>query len=348
MHKKRVYTTRDLVPSERRQPLGLRLRLHLRLIIRRRPVSQIHLPGYYGWLRRLLRLALVLCKILRIDGKPQAFLTSIVIVGGSYLLRQASSGLRSLPDLVVIGVAKGGTTSVADHISQHPDIAPPFQKETHFFSRNFARGLSSYKANFPCSLLARKKLTFEATPTYYLYRKSAIRLRECVGNGVKVVLILRDPAERAWSHYQNSVRRGTESISRFEDALDAEQERVMGAYESALAGEIEYSTVLQEHGYFSGGCYATFLKVWLEYFSWQDLLVMDFDELKESPEQFMARIYTFCGLEPVRLNEYPVYSSAVGRSLDKEVRDKLILRYADQDSQLAEILGRMPSWAKSR
>ena len=344
MHKKRFYTTHPLAPSKRRRPLGRRLRL----IMRRKRIY--YLPGYYGWPRRLMRLALVLCKILRIDGKPQAFLTGIVIVGGSHLLRHASSGLRSLPDLVIIGVAKGGTTSVADHISQHPNIAPPFHKETHFFSRDFDRGISSYRANFPCSLLAGKKLTFEATPTYYLYRKSAIRLRECVGNGVKVVLILRDPAERAWSHYQNSVRRGTESISCFEDALDAEQDRVMAEYESALAGEIGYSIVLQEHGYFSGGCYATFLKVWLEYFSWKDLLVMDLGELQESPEQFMAHIYTFCGLEPVRLNEYPVYNSspAASRSLDKEMRDKLILRYADQDKQLSEILGWTPSWTRSR
>ena len=124
----------------------------------------------------------------------------------------------------------------------------------------------------------------------------------------------------------------------------------MDEYESALADEIGYSPVLQELGYFFGGCYATFLKVWLKYFSWKDLLVMDLGELKKSPEQFMARIYTFCGLEPVRLNEYPMYNSspAASRSLDKEVRDKLILRYADQDKQLSEILGQTPSWTRSR
>src|SRR5579863_6754349 len=124
-------------------------------------------------------------------------------------VRAASSRIRLLPDFMIIGTQKGGTTSLYNYLIDHPNISSIFKKEPHFFDFNFYKGVSWYRAHFP-SLLEKyyservhgqKFITGEASP-YYLYHPLVPqRIKETMPTAyTKFIVLLRNPIDRAYSH----------------------------------------------------------------------------------------------------------------------------------------------------
>ena len=122
--------------------------------------------------------------------------------------RRASADLRALPDFVIIGAQKAGTTSLWRYLVEHPQIVGPTEKEIHFFDARFDRGARWYRARFPlrASLRRGARLTFEASPYYLAHPFVPARVRAMLPDA-KLVVLLRDPVERAWSHYRDNVAR---------------------------------------------------------------------------------------------------------------------------------------------
>lgn len=113
--------------------------------------------------------------------------------------------LRS-PDFMIIGSPRCGTTSLYKYITFHPQILAAANKEICFFSEHFNKGLAWYQAHFPPPIDPGHFLTGEATPTYFTHPLAAERLHECLPK-VKLIVILRNPGDRAFSHFQMLVRR---------------------------------------------------------------------------------------------------------------------------------------------
>src|SRR6187551_3563074 len=158
---------------------------------------------------------------------------------------RATSRWRPLPDFLVIGAQKAGTTALYAYLRWHPGIAGPSWKEVCFFDRHWWRGEAWYRGQFP--LRAGERLVGEASPSYLFHPLAPERARSLVP-GAKLVALLRDPVDRAYSQYQHEVALGREPLS-FEDALAAEEERTRGEAERLAADPRAFSRAWWDHTY---------------------------------------------------------------------------------------------------
>ena len=148
--------------------------------------------------------------------------------------RTITRNARALPDFLLIGGQRCGSTSLYTTLCGHPQVLAGAHKEPHFFDNNHLRGEDFYRRLFPLQIhllarerrLGRRVVTGEAT-TYYLAHPAVPARVAAMLPDVRLIAILRDPVDRAYSHYQLSVREGRESLP-FEQALAAEPERIAG------------------------------------------------------------------------------------------------------------------------
>ena len=172
---------------------------------------------------------------------------------------------RVLPDFLVIGVMKGGTTSFFNYLAQHPQINPPFRKEIKFFDIHYLQGLGWYRAHFPTRFKMKSgMLTGEATPYYIFHPAAPERVAKVLPN-VKLIALLRNPVDRAYSHYNHMLRVGREPLP-FEEAITREAERLDGEAEKIVAN-LRYSTFKHLHySYLARGRYIEQLEKWFALF----------------------------------------------------------------------------------
>ena len=142
------------------------------------------------------------------------------------------------PNFLVVGAAKSGTTSLFNYLTQHSDIYIPEVKECRFFSqlpKNY-KGLGA--EFFPNSGITDERVYFNlfsghedkvcgdiSNDYLYYYEKSIKNIKKYLGNEIKIVIVLRNPIDRAYSNYMHHIRDGWENIS-FEQALDDEKRRI--------------------------------------------------------------------------------------------------------------------------
>ncbi|MCC6544793.1 MAG: sulfotransferase domain-containing protein [Nitrospirae bacterium] len=195
----------------------------------------------------------------------------------------------TLPNVIIIGVQKGGTTSLFDYMSQHPQVyAPPAMKEFPFFCREdyFCRGLKWFSGFFED--WKNEKVILHGYVNYiYHYEPSAKRIFE-YNKDSKLILILRNPAERAYSAYWQARKMGIESIESFEEAIEAEKARLHGDF-------IERSGLT----YIDHGFYSKQLSHFYKYFDEKDILFILFDELVKDPKAALRQVFAFIGVDPV-------------------------------------------------
>ncbi|MFN8073962.1 MAG: sulfotransferase domain-containing protein [Kineosporiaceae bacterium] len=265
--------------------------------------------------------------------------------------RRATAGLRVLPDFVIAGAMKAGTTSLYRYLCAHPDVMPAARKEVHFFDVHYARGPQWYRSMFPTTvqrdLLARTHgrpvLTGEASP-YYLFHPLAAERAAGLVPAAKVVVLLRDPVERAWSHYRHEVRAGREPLP-FEAALDAEEQRLAGT-ESLLVhgGPAAVSDEHRYHSYVARGRYAAQLTRWFDAFGREQVLVLRTEDLLHNPDAVWQQVQDFLGLVPARPPAFEVHNAGSGGGgMDASVRARLEAVFAEDDAELARLLS-TPLW----
>ena len=266
--------------------------------------------------------------------------------------RSATRGLRTLPDFLVLSAGRCGSTSLFAILCDHPQVMAPSFKELHYFDLNSARGLDFYRRYFPMAAHRRVRerelglpvLTGEAT-TYYLLHPAVPDRVTAALPGVRLVVILRDPVDRAYSHYQLSVRNGVETMS-FEDALDAEEERLAGAEERLLVDPAYDRPSHRFHSYVARGLYLPQLERWNARVQPGQLLVVRAEDLFEQPHATIGQITTFLGLaahpgplpEPRNRAEY--------EDMRPETRERLRRCFAAPNEQLEAHLGRGLGWQR--
>lgn len=224
-----------------------------------------------------------------------------------------SEGRGRLPDFLVIGAMRSGTSSLARYLRAHPAICFATEKEVHFFDRNFDRGLEWYKRHFPCDHPGH--LTGEATQTY-MYHGEALDRMVAVVPKARLIVTLRHPVERAYSHFWLNRARGREPLD-FRQAIDAEPERIRTG---GLNERLWYS-------YLGRGSYARQLVGVAERYSREQLLVLRFEDLRDAPARTYRRICTFLqiddGFLPAELgrvvNPYVTFRSLRARDLARRL-----------------------------
>ena len=253
---------------------------------------------------------------------------------------RATSRWRPLPDFLVLGAQKAGTTALYAYLRWHPGITGPSWKEVSFFDRHWWRGEAWYRGQFP--LRSRGRLVGEASPSYLFHPLAPERVRSLVPEA-RLVALVRDPVARAYSHYQHEVALGREPLS-FEDALAAEPSRTQGEAERLVADPRAFSRAWWDHTYVARGRYAEQLERWLEVFPREQLLVVPTEDLGERPAETYAAILAFLGAEAHELGEYPRIFGREYAEMRPETRAALTQTFAEPNRRLEALLGRELGW----
>jgi len=191
-----------------------------------------------------------------------------------------------LPNFIICGTQKGGTTSLYNYLKEHPQIYLPPKKEIHFFDLYFKRSIEWYRKHFIGAESQRFKAIGEATPSYMYLEEVAERIHNTLPE-VKLIFILRNPVDRAYSHYWHEVRLGYEWLS-FEEAIKAEPERLA---RGDIISRLHYS-------YLDRGKYIIQIDRFRKYFSKDQMLIIIAEELWSNPEQVMRKVFEFLGVDP--------------------------------------------------
>lgn len=266
------------------------------------------------------------------------------------VLRYLSAAHRRLPDYIIAGAQKSGTTSLWAYLSEHPRVEPPITKEMSFFDNNFDRGLNWYRMHFPMNGKAqangrsdRQKLTGESTAYYMFHPLAPVRIAGALP-GVKIVLLLRNPVSRAFSHYQLKLRRRQETLS-FEEAIDAEAERLAGEQERIIGDERYYSEAHDRFSYLARGRYLEQIRRWQQHFPPGQLLILESNEFFRQTAEVFDRVLGFLGLprwQPARFgNRFP---GKYSQKMSDATRRRLIDYFAPHNEQLYAHLGQRYDW----
>jgi hypothetical protein len=255
---------------------------------------------------------------------------------------RATASARPLPDFLIIGAQKAGTTALYAYLRHHPAITGPSWKEVSYFDRHYERGEAWYRGNFPNRVRARGKLVGEASPSYIFHPLGPERVKALVPEA-RLVALVRNPVERALSHYHHEVALGREPLS-FEDALDAEEERLRGEEERLAADSSYFSRAWWSHAYKARGRYAEQLERWLAVFPRERLLILPSEDLGGEPERTHARVLDFLGAAPHRLDAYPRVYERQYEAMSAETRKRLAAEFEAPNRRLYELLGRDLGW----
>jgi sulfotransferase family protein len=264
---------------------------------------------------------------------------------------EATAGLRMEPSFILIGAQRSGTTSLFRALTAHPQLAPPtFRKGVNYFDLNYYRGGQWYRAHFPVAEIARRRagrqgppVAFEASG-YYLYHPQAMERLGHDMPAVRLIAMLRDPVERAFSAHKHELARGYEREG-FERALALEDERLAGEVERIRADPGYESFAHRHHSYRHRGQYAEQLERVYEFFPRAQVHVIDSADYFRQPALEYRRLLAFLGLRPFE----PAFAAANARPgppMPGSCRRMLEEHFQPHDERLAKLLGRQPSWIR--
>ena len=237
------------------------------------------------------------------------------------------------------------------YLGHHPAVAPAvLRKGIHYFDLRYPRGDAWYTSHFPSrpykAMLSRRAgqtvLTGEGSPYYLFHPAVPSRVGTTIPN-VRLIVMLRDPISRAYSHYQHEVARGFESLP-FEDALKMEKERLAGEAERLCADPSYYSFAHEHFSYVSRGIYVDQLRRWMAVFRQTQILIVDSGDFFARPERAYSDVVAFLGLREHSLKRYPSLNAHRYEPMSDRARAYLEAVFDEPNRALTAFLGRAFSW----
>ena len=265
-----------------------------------------------------------------------------------FFFQRLSSLVRTLPDFIVVGAQKAGTTSLSNYLAHHPHIIGAFGKEIHYFDGGvnpsvdtFSKGEHWYRAHFPLRFnIDESTKVFEATPMYLFHPLAPERIKDLLPNA-RILAILRNPTDRAVSHYFHSCSRGRESLP-IQEAMLAEEERIEAAMQSA-----DYSdAALRYFTYKSRGIYTDQICRYQQHFASEQMLFLSSEEFFAKPGAVLPEVFDFLGVEA----DFNVPDLAARNvSGNRQGVPEEVYRYLDEyfrepNAALSELLSRDFDW----
>jgi hypothetical protein len=262
-----------------------------------------------------------------------------VLRGGYRTYGRATAGLRPLPDFLILGAQKAGTTALYAYLRWHPEITGPSFKEVSFFDRHYAKGERWYRAHMP---VRRRSLVGEASPSYLFHPLAPERVARMLPDA-RLIALLRNPVDRAFSHYQHEVALGREPLS-FEAAVDREDERMQGELDRMLRDPSYFSLAWWNYTYVARGRYAEQLERWFASFPREQLLVLFTEELSADTARTYRRVLGFLGVGARDLESYPRIFDRDYPGMHSVTRARLGKEFEGPNRRLASLLGRDLPW----
>jgi hypothetical protein len=247
------------------------------------------------------------------------------------------------PSFIIIGAQKAGTTPLFGYLSAHPNVVLPAKKEQHFFDtpRKYKYGVAPYLMKFPevaDDELSTHRITGEATP-YYMFHPRVPRLVHEFFPGMKLLVVLRNPADRAYSHYQMMLRFQSQERMTFEDALEAEPQRMHGEMERMESDPGYSSRAYREYSYLGRGRYLEQLLRWERYFPRAQMLIVESEALKRQPDVEMRRVCEFLEIPANQVVEAKLVNSGKYEPMKPATREWLVEYFAPHNRALYAHLG---------
>jgi hypothetical protein len=268
----------------------------------------------------------------------------------------ATASARAHPDFLLIGAKRGGTTSLWRYLSEHPDVLPLFPrpeklKGMYYFDEQFGRGDRWYRSHFPTRVRRERPFDWgvptvvgEATP-YYLYHPLAPARAHAVVPDAHILVVLRDPVERAYSHYKERCANDTEPLS-FAAAVAAEPDRLAGEAER-IAAEPGYVSFFHRHcSYVDQGRYAPMLERWFAAYGRDRVHVEISEEMYAHPQATFDRVTDRLGIRRHRLQDTGAHNAEPARDFDPAVRAQLVELLAPDVRATEDLLGRALPWSR--
>lgn len=270
-------------------------------------------------------------------------------------LRVATAPLRALPDAILVGAQRSGTTSLTRWLAQHPLVALGLRKEIHFFDRAPAWMAPWYRAHFPLRShlrrLARehgaRPVVLDATPSYLFFPRVPQRMAAVVPRA-RLIAMLRNPIVRALSHYEARKvwrerwgrREETRSFAEVVDEALAWFEDPAHRHLADLRGAPATARILDR------GRYASQLGRLLRWYPREQLLVLRSEDVFADPAAVHAEVQRFLGLPVTRLDAYENPNPRTGSArIDAGTRERLAAFYRPEVERLEQLLGRDLGWS---
>jgi Sulfotransferase domain len=264
-----------------------------------------------------------------------------------HLWRRATAPVRTLPDFLIIGAQKCGTTFLYQLLVQHPHVKRAFAKEVHYFDLNFRKGDNWYRSHFPLHILhSQRYITGEASP-YYLFHPHAPRRASAVVPDAKLIVLLRNPVDRAYSHYQHQLKRVTGEAREtlvFEEAIEAE-ERILPAEVSKMLQDESYSSSSHRtRSYLSRGIYVDQLLIWSSFFPRRRMLILKSEDLFDDTTNALERVLDFLEIPHWAPETYSIPNKREYTGVNPFVRQRLDEYYEPYNQRLYDYLGVDLGW----
>lgn len=264
-----------------------------------------------------------------------------------------TSRARMLPGVLIVGAQRSGTTSMYRTLSQHPAVLKAvLHKGVHYFDMNYDRGMGWYRAHFPLRATARRTavragdaaLTLESSPYYMFHPCAAERIARDLPD-VRLLVLVRDPVERAYSAHAHELARGFETES-FERALQLEDERLRGEAERMIADPGYLSHSHQHHAYLARGRYCEQLDRLERIVGAERVHVVDSGDFFVKPEPEYDAVLDFLGLHGRGYPEFERHNARPRSPMPADLRAELTSYFEPFDEQLTRWLGKVPSWRR--
>jgi Sulfotransferase domain len=262
-------------------------------------------------------------------------------------VRKATSKWRSLPDFMIIGAQKAGTTSLYRYLRDHPDVlVEPGVGEIHYFDNHWDEGEAFFRSHFPRQAKIESQrtktgkpvVTGEKTP-YYLYHPLSPGRAAATVPAAKLIVLLRNPSERAASQHKMNFNMGLEPLS-FAAAIDAEPQRIDATFQAIVEGAAPSGGgPVALYSYVGRGRYVEQLDRWLAHYRREQLLILRSEDLLTEPETTFATVLEFLGLDyqPVEFTRHNAARKPY--AIDPAVRERLDVLFAEPNQELEERFG---------
>jgi hypothetical protein len=262
---------------------------------------------------------------------------------------------RPLPDFLVLGTKRGGSTSAWRYLIQHPQVMPMVTrwenlKSPHYFYWHYDKGPDWYRGHFPTVAaravaqrrLGRPVVTGESSPYYLFDPRVPARVAADLPDA-RFIVLLRDPVKRAYSHYWERVDNDVEPLP-FDQALAAEEQRVAGELDRMSAEPYYYSRAHDWYTYRERGIYAPQLRRWFEAVGRDRVLVLVSEDMYRDEQAAMGTMAAFLGIEGTPIPDTTQHNYRPCEPMAPEVAAELREFYAPHNAELAELLGRELPW----
>lgn len=229
------------------------------------------------------------------------------------------------------GAQKSGTSALDNYLRQHPEICLPAKKEIHYFDNeynfryhnvNYAKYHSFFK------MTQAHTIAGEVTPAYMYWDSAMKRIWE-YNPEIKILILLRNPIQRAYSHWNMNRVKGAEQLS-FLDAVSPRNER--------LRSKLPFQN--KKFAYLDRGHYTSQIRRIFRFFPREQVLIKRSSSLSHDPVGTLAEIFGFLGVEVISVKEEePIHEGVYDRPMAEDEREFLVKYYRNEIKELENLLG---------